>query len=270
MGITTDLNRGETGIHTDHVVSDPLVGARWPVLALLHPHARMRLLLFGLALGMIGWGMAIWQAGMPIWGATTLALALLLGPIALKWRDDWRSYGLVVMVLSVVLVLQGFHTIEHIVQAAQFYLFHWSPFRSSGLISSLNAEWVHFTWNWLVVGVMIYLMRQGMRNRWVWLLLVWAVAHSLEHTYLLVRYLQVREALLQFGLSDLAVAQALPGILGRDGLLAQGFACRIPGVTTASRLAVHFWWNVGEFTLLLLAANCFLHHRFQSLVNLRR
>lgn len=231
---------------------------RWPVLMLLYPRERMPLWLSMLVLALLAWGVAVWQAGMPIWGATTLALALLLAPVALKWRDDLVRYGPVVMILSVLLFTQGFHTIEHVTQAVQYYLLNWSPFRSSGLISSLNVEWVHFSWNWIVVGGILYLMKHGMRNRWAWLLLAWAVAHSLEHTYLFVRYLQVKQALLEFGLSEPAVAQALPGILGRDGLLSQGFYCKIPGITTSSRITIHFWWNAGEMTLLLLAANRFL------------
>ena len=53
-------------------------------------------------------------------------------------------------------------------------------------------------------------------------------------------------------------------MLGRDGWLARSgvtqgtFLCRLPGLTTATRLDVHFWWNVGELTLLLLAAHAFL------------
>jgi hypothetical protein len=59
-------------------------------------------------------------------------------------------------------------------------------------------------------------------------------------------------------------AQGLPGVLGRDGWLARSpasqgtFLCRLPGLTTATRLDVHFWWNIGEITLLLLAGNTFL------------
>jgi hypothetical protein len=59
-------------------------------------------------------------------------------------------------------------------------------------------------------------------------------------------------------------AQGLPGVLGRDGWLARSqatqgtFLCRLPGVTTANRLDVHFWWNMGEIGLLLIAADRFL------------
>jgi hypothetical protein len=56
-------------------------------------------------------------------------------------------------------------------------------------------------------------------------------------------------------------AQGLPGFFGRDGWLATSettrntFVCRLPGITTAVRLDVHFWWNVGETLLLILATS---------------
>jgi hypothetical protein len=59
-------------------------------------------------------------------------------------------------------------------------------------------------------------------------------------------------------------AQGLPGILGRDGWIATSpvtqntFLCRLPGFATAQRLDVHFWWNVGEVSLLLPAANAYM------------
>ena len=62
-------------------------------------------------------------------------------------------------------------------------------------------------------------------------------------------------------------AQGLPGILVRDGWLARSpvtqgtFLCTLPGVTTAMRLDVHFWWNVVEMLLLLGAGSLFLRAR---------
>jgi hypothetical protein len=59
-------------------------------------------------------------------------------------------------------------------------------------------------------------------------------------------------------------AQGLPGILGRDGWLATSdltqntFLCRLPGLASAARLDVHFWWNVGEIGLLMPAANAYM------------
>ena len=35
------------------------------------------------------------------------------------------------------------------------------------------------------------------------------------------------------------------------------FLCRLPGLTTAVRLDIHFWWNTGETALMILAANSY-------------
>jgi hypothetical protein len=105
------------------------------------------------------------------------------------------------------------------------------------------------------VALVLFLFYKGMRNFWAYLLIVWAVLHGLEHTYMLVRYYLLLQELAQLGVAPLPVAQALPGILGRDGWLAVSNICgRIPGLTTSSRIAVHFWWNFGEIVLLSLAA----------------
>jgi hypothetical protein len=190
-------------------------------------------------------------------------LGVLLVPGALKWRSDAGRFGRTVMILGILLAAQGFHSVEHATQWLQNHVLGWPARESTGLLSAANAEWVHFAWNWTVLIVVAYLFCKGMRGPWGWLLLAWSLAHTIEHTYMFVRYLQVLEELRQMGITTIT-AQGLPGIFGRDGWLAQSdatrdtFLCRLPGLTTAPRLDVHFWWNNGETTLLLLAANAFL------------
>ena len=235
---------------------------RVPLLALLHPREQTRLTIYALVLGLVTAALVVAAAGMPIWGATMLVLAILLVPGVKKWRADGRRYGRQGMVLSVILAMQGFHSLEHIAQWVQYHILKWPMWWSSGLISVLNAEWIHFIWNWTVVAVLVYLLRAGMRNFWAWALLAWALAHAAEHSYMMARYLLLQQELRVLGVSNVS-AQGLPGILGRDGWLAQSpttqgtFLCRLPGLTTATRLDVHFWWNVGEMLLLLVAANVF-------------
>ena len=223
---------------------------------LISPGSRALWFVAAAAVALTLWGIGVWRADMPIWGATSIALGVMAVPASLKWRADFQRYGLTVVLLSMLLVMQGFHTIEHFSQVVQYYVFDRPPAFSQGFLSTLNNEWVHFSWNWIVVGLLLVLIRGGLRNRWAWLLLVWAFAHSLEHTYMLARYLQVIRELAELGIAaPPAVAGSLPGILGRDGWLAlSGFCGQIPGLTTSSRIAVHFWWNFGEMALLLAAA----------------
>jgi hypothetical protein len=247
--------------------STPLPGVTSaPLLELLNPREQTSTVLILLTLGVVLGSLEMWLFGWPLWGATVTVLVLLLVPGVLKWRADLRRYGLTLMVLSVLLVAQGFHGLEHVAQWFEYHVLRWSARQSGGLISPANAEWIHFIWNWMVVLAVIFVMRGGMRNIWAWLLLIWATAHTLEHTYLFVRYLQVLQELHQMGINTIA-AQGLPGILGRDGWLVRSpwthgtIFARLPGLTTAIRLDVHFWWNVGETALLFLAAHTFLSRR---------
>jgi hypothetical protein len=234
-----------------------------PIARLLHPRQHTPFVFGALVAGLlVGWAGMRWL-GWPAWAVSASVLALLLAPGVAKWRADARREGRLAMGLSILLAAQGFHTVEHVTQWVQFHVLNWTARASTGLLSAANAEWVHFVWNWVVLVVLIVLLRGGLRNLWAWLLLAWAAAHTLEHTYMFVRYLEVLGELRRLGVSSVT-AQGLPGVLGRDGWLARSdatqgtFLCRLPAVTTATRLDVHFWWNIGEAALLFLAADRFL------------
>lgn len=239
-----------------------------PLLTLLDPREQTRTMLILLVVGVAAAAVGMRWWGVPLWVATVAVLLILLAPAVLKWRADLRHFGATAMVMSVLLAMQGFHSVEHAAQLIQYHLLGWPMRSSGGLISAANAEWIHFVWNWLVLAVVVYLVRAGVRNPWAWLLLAWSLAHSLEHTYLFVRYLAVLDELGRLGAAN-TPAQGLPGVLGRDGWLAssaatQGtFLCRLPGLTTVVRLDVHFWWNTGETLLMILAANTYCARGFK-------
>ena len=239
-----------------------------PVLSLLSPGPRLRLTVMALLAGLAIAGVAVYITGWPAWVFSAIVLATLL-PVGIgKWVEEKQRFGLMVMLLSVLLTAQGVHTIEHIVQWVQYHGLGWTPRQSNGLVSAANAEWVHFVWNWTVLILIGLLMRGGMRNWLAWLLLGVAAFHAVEHTYTLIQNLRVLGELRTLGVTSLT-AQGLPGIIGRDGWLARSaltqgtFLCSLPGLTTAVRLDVHFWWNVLETVLLLGAGNVFLASRAQ-------
>jgi hypothetical protein len=242
---------------------------QFPIATLLHPREQTRAVLLAIALGLILGGLGMRFYDWPLWVAAALFLAVLLVPGIAKWQADHRRYGLTAMGVSFLLVTQGFHSIEHIVQWFQYHALNWTMRASSGILSPANSEWVHFTWNWLVVIIMAALAMGGVRSRWAWLLLVWAITHTLEHTYMFTRYLLVLDELKKMGITHLT-AQGLPGILGQGGWLAESawtrgtFLSRLPGLTTAIRLDVHFWWNIGEMTLLLFASHTYLRTILRS------
>jgi hypothetical protein len=212
-----------------------------------------------LVIGFIG----VSSFGWVIWQATAFTLAVMFIAMLGKWRDDLRQYGIVAMGLSILLMAQGFHMFEHLAQWFQYYILNYTMQKSVGLLSPANSEWVHFTWNWSVLITIGILIALGMRNNWAWALLIYAIAHTTEHTYLLFRFLEMSKKLLAL-CGKPAYAQGLPGIFGKGGWLAQSeftrgtFLASLPGITTAIRLDVHFWWNMGETILILLAAHTFL------------
>jgi hypothetical protein len=237
--------------------------SRVPLLTLIHPRDSSRLFLTLFLVGiLLGW-LAVTQLSLPVWAAVVITLGLLLYPATRKWWADGQQWGRSVMILSILLATQGFHTIEHLAQWIQYHILHWPLKASSGLISPLNAEIIHFSWNWMVLLIVGYLLSSGQRNRWMWLLLIWVIAHTAEHTYMFSNYLAEVERLSRLGL-PLSSAQGLPGVLGKGGWLAANaaasgplaFICTLaPALMNAPRLDIHFWWNAGEIVLLLVAAN---------------
>ena len=242
-------------------------GLNAPLWTLLDPGRRLPLVIMSAAVAVTLWGFLVGSGAASLSSASLLAVGILVVPAALKWRDDAQRLGVAATVLSVLLVTQGFHTVEHFAQVIQYYLLDWPAGRSLGLITAANAEWIHFTWNWLVTLGIVFLVMRGLRNGWAYALLVWATLHSLEHAYLLVRYFAVLAELNAVELNATGVTQSLPGVLGRDGFLAlQSWCGRVPGLTTVPRVAIHFWWNAGEIILLMLAA----HRGFPQLVDKRQ
>ena len=122
-----------------------------PLLELLDPREQTRTILVLFAVGVAAAAVAMRWWGLPLWGATVAVLLLLLPVAILKWRGDLRLFGATAMVISVLLAMQGFHSIEHAAQLIEYHLMNWPMRQSSGLISAANAEWIHFLWNWFVL-----------------------------------------------------------------------------------------------------------------------
>jgi hypothetical protein len=245
---------------------------RLPLLVLLRTYDYTRLFVALSVIGLLVDWLIVTRLKLPVWVAVVLMLGLLFYPAIRKWHIDGQRWGRSIMILSILLVTQGLHTIEHVAQWMQYHLLHWPLKESIGLISPLNAEVVHFAWNWIVLLTVVYLLWAGHRNCWMWALLVWASAHTAEHTYMFINYLGQVERLTRLGLPGSA-AQGLPGFLGKGGWLAThagsstpwSFICALaPVVKEAPRLDIHFWWNIGEIVLLVLAANLAVRQQLVS------
>lgn len=222
-------------------------------------------LIYGVGVG----GLFAYIAGqqkMPLWVMAAFVLAGVLPAYGRHVYMIYTRFGWWSATLAILVAAQSFHGVEHVVQWIQYHILRWPFFKASGIISAANAEWVHFLWNWAVLVIMVVLVKGGLRNWAAWLMLAWTCAHTAEHTYLMYRYQQTLNELAVLGAWGTS-AQGLPGFFGRDGWLATSdatrntFVCRLPGLTSAVRLDVHFWWNVGETVLLLTAAALKLKHQ---------
>ncbi|MCB0129423.1 MAG: hypothetical protein KDD78_01180 [Caldilineaceae bacterium] len=240
-----------------------LAPTTWPLWRLLHPRSHAWAAVISFSVGLIVSMALIRIWSLPLWVSTAVVLLALLPVGIRKWHEDRQLWGSTVMWLSILLTVQGVHTIEHFAQWTQYHIFYWTMRESNGLLSPANAEWVHFVWNWAVLIVVVVLMRGGMRNGWAWLLLAVAVFHTAEHSYTFIRYQLIFGELRRLGLIEIT-PQGLAGIVGRDGWLARNewtrgsILCSVPGLTTAIRLDIHFWWNALEMGCLMLAGHIYL------------
>ena len=151
--------------------------------------------------------------------------------------------GVVRTVFDGLLLLQVGHLGEHLVQIAQIHALGWPPPRARGFVAAFDIETMHFAWNVAVVAAIAWLLRRGVRSTLLTLTLVWAVAHTAEHGYLVTR-------------AVLTGVEGAPGVLGVGGVLA-GLVGPIPGLATWTRPTVHLVWNTGEVFLLALAYTAF-------------
>lgn len=253
----------------------PTGSVRWPILRLLHPHEHARLIAvtgFVATIGAVGSRAVV---GWELWQAVLLVLVVMAVPAALKWRADAHRFGVTATVAGALITVQGLHTVEHLSQWVQRHVLHESLRDSNGLLSPANSEWVHFLWNWSVLIAIVFLVFRGMRGFWGWALLLWAFAHTLEHTYMFIRYLEVLAELRALGFDDVT-AQGLPGVVGAGGwidlnsgrgtssfcsLILPSVTSVFPSVTSADRVDAHFVWNAGEVLLALPAVHALLRGR---------
>lgn len=130
---------------------EQIAAPRGSLLTLLSPRGQGALVAGMLAAGLLlGW-LAVSRLAAPLWVAAVLVVGLLLYPAVRKWRVERRIYGTPVMVLSILLMTQGFHTVEHLAQVVQYHLLGW-PLKASGgrstPRSSTSAGTGRCSWRW--------------------------------------------------------------------------------------------------------------------------
>lgn len=168
-----------------------------------------------------------------------IVLAPWMPILARKLRADWLAYGMLAL-FELLVILQIGHFAEHVSQMIELHFLNWVPTQARGIIGELDIEPVHFWWNLIILAAgTLLLFRYGANG---WLLASWSFSiwHQIEHIYIYFWWY------LPHGISG------HPGILGAGGLVAQA-AVGIPVLTTLGRADLHFWYNLVEITLFIVA-----------------
>lgn len=169
--------------------------------------------------------------GWPLWA---IVLATLLPWLPVFMREmvwTYRHYQWLA-IFYLLVIIQGGHVLEHVAQMYQIHILGWPGPQARGIIGPLDIEWVHVIFNTWVLVAVVALLYPFRANLWLWLTLLVAVWHELEHLFIMIVYLTTGQA-------------GTPGLLSRGGVLGGGLPL--------SRPDLHFWYNLVETAPLLIA-----------------
>jgi nitrous oxidase accessory protein NosD len=175
-------------------------------------------------------------AALALGGRSVVVEAALLLPWALivarKLRADGQEYGWLA-VFELLVILQIGHFAEHVSQVIELHGLAWPPILAKGIVGELDIEPVHFWWNTIILFAATLLLMRYRQNRWLW------------GSWLFSIYIYFFWYLAQ-GVSG------HPGILGAGGLV-DAANISIPVLTSLGRADLHFWYNLFEIGLFVMA-----------------
>ncbi|MBI4506562.1 MAG: cyclic nucleotide-binding domain-containing protein [Chloroflexi bacterium] len=189
----------------------------------------------------VGQLLAILQ-GWPLW-AIVLATLLPWAPILfLETAWTYRHFQWLAL-FYILVVTQGGHFLEHLTQVTQIHVLGLRGADSRGVFGQLDIEWVHFTWNtWVLIAIVLLLVRFP-RNGWLWITLLVAGWHEVEHAYIMSVYLTTGR-------------EGTPGLLSVRGAIAGGLPLIRPDL--------HFMYNVLETVPLVAAFGYQVRHSYDE------
>ncbi len=169
--------------------------------------------------------------GWPLWAIALATLLPWIPIFAFEVVWTYRHYHWLAL-FYVLVITQGGHFIEHVVQMIQIHILGLKGLEARGVFGALDIEWVHFTWNtWVIIAALLLIFRFR-ANRWLWLTVLIAGWHELEHIIIMASYLATGQA-------------GTPGLLSKGGLLGGGLPLVRPDL--------HFVYNLIETTPLVIA-----------------
>jgi hypothetical protein len=138
------------------------------------------------------------------------------------------------LLLGFLALSQTAHLFEHVAQMVQIHVQHLVGASAQGIVGQLNIEWVHFSWNALVLVTLLVLLSVPDFRANPWLVAVTPLAawHFVEHSVMIATYIQT-------GVSG------TPGLLSSGGLVFGGLPIARPDL--------HFLYNLVETVPLLVA-----------------
>src|SRR4051794_23359366 len=153
--------------------------------------------------------------GWSIWLVALCVIAAWSPLIFYVAKFIYRKHGNLALIFILVVGQTG-HFIEHLTVMVQLHLLR---VPTTGIISPLNTEWVHFIWtSWVLVFATLFIFLFP-KNMWIFRLFLFSIWHEMEHLAIMSVYLRTH-------------------IEGSPGLLAEGGA--IHGGLPISRPDLHF------------------------------
>lgn len=160
----------------------------------------------------------------PLYVIVSFGIAPWLPVLFIEALSQYRNFHWLAAFFAIT-VLQVGHLGEHSIQITQLFMNDGNLVHSHGAFGQLDFETVHFFWDTTVwLGTLVLIWRYGRTNGWLWISLLFASLHEVEHMYLY--YVNVFEFIFYEYQGGFA------GILGKGGMF-----------PLLSRPYLHFGYN---------------------------
>ncbi len=180
--------------------------------------------------------------GYPLWVIGVVVFLPWIPILCSEAFWKYRHYAWFAL-FEILLVLQSLHMIEHFAQVIEVDVIGWPRALSTGIIGTLNVEYVHFTFDtFLLIATTILLFGKFRRNIPLWIAFVVAIWHTAEHWYITYFY---TFDYANYDPNNPTGLHAEVGMLGQGGLLWPN--------SPFPRIELHFLYNL-LYTLPLLWA----------------